>query len=86
MFRRVSEVQNTWFESRTGAVEGGVRCCAFCDRCVQGWVMLEADGTMLKGCKSMLQNPMAGLRDHVRQTHRVLDYKSSSSFIFEVHT
>eukprot|EP00957_Ditylum_brightwellii_P189490 14423277-Ditylum_brightwellii.AAC.1 len=61
MFCRVSEVQNTRFDSRTGAVEGGVRCCAFCDRGVRGWAKLEADGTMKKGCKSMLRNPMAGL-------------------------
>eukprot|EP00957_Ditylum_brightwellii_P051281 3888229-Ditylum_brightwellii.AAC.1 len=31
MFRQVSEVRNTRFESLTGAVEGGVHCCAFCD-------------------------------------------------------
>eukprot|EP00957_Ditylum_brightwellii_P054229 4106653-Ditylum_brightwellii.AAC.1 len=43
-----------------GAVEGGVRCCMFCDRGVQGWVKLEADCTMKKGCESMLQNPTAG--------------------------
>eukprot|EP00957_Ditylum_brightwellii_P133086 10147891-Ditylum_brightwellii.AAC.1 len=41
-----------------GAFEGEVCCCEFCDRGVQGHVDLDAGGTMKKGCKSMLQNPI----------------------------
>eukprot|EP00957_Ditylum_brightwellii_P152117 11582006-Ditylum_brightwellii.AAC.1 len=62
MFHQVSEVQNSWFGSWMGVVEGGVCCCMSCDRAVQEWVKLDADGTMKKGCKSKLQNPMAGTR------------------------
>ena len=50
----------TGFDSRMGAVEGGVHCCVFCDRGVQGWAKLEADSTMQKGCESMLQNSTLG--------------------------
>eukprot|EP00957_Ditylum_brightwellii_P112106 8547730-Ditylum_brightwellii.AAC.1 len=57
IFCEVSEVQNTGFESWTGVVEGGICCCAFCDRDVQ-WVKLDADNTLKKGCKSMLRNSM----------------------------
>eukprot|EP00957_Ditylum_brightwellii_P202019 15328227-Ditylum_brightwellii.AAC.1 len=80
MFCQVSEVRNTGFESQMGAVEGGVCCCAFCDRDAQGSVKLNADGTMYKGCKPMRRNPMAGLQERVRQTHKVLDYKWISTF------
>eukprot|EP00957_Ditylum_brightwellii_P205077 15342161-Ditylum_brightwellii.AAC.1 len=59
VFCQVSEVQATQFESCIGAVEGGARCYVPCDRAVWGWVKLDAEGTMKKGCKLKLQNPMA---------------------------
>eukprot|EP00957_Ditylum_brightwellii_P150330 11447599-Ditylum_brightwellii.AAC.1 len=49
---RGSEVQSTGFKSWTGAIKGGVHCCASCDRVVQGWMKLEADITMKKECKT----------------------------------
>eukprot|EP00957_Ditylum_brightwellii_P065627 4977330-Ditylum_brightwellii.AAC.1 len=63
MFCQVSEVQKTGFKSWTVVVEGGICCCAICNNCVRGWVKLDADGTMKKGCESMLQNPMSTFVD-----------------------
>eukprot|EP00957_Ditylum_brightwellii_P162196 12350177-Ditylum_brightwellii.AAC.2 len=56
MFHRVSEIQNNCFESRMEAVEGEIHCCVFCDN-TMWWVKLDADGTMKKGCESMIWNP-----------------------------
>eukprot|EP00957_Ditylum_brightwellii_P188812 14372254-Ditylum_brightwellii.AAC.1 len=30
---------------------------------VQGWVKLDADGTLKKGCKSLLRIPMVGYKN-----------------------
>ena len=85
------EVQNTRFESWMGAVEGRVCCRVSCDRGVQGWVQLDADGTMKKVLKSMQQNPMSTLaptlvdcrvQECVRRTHKVLDYKMTSALLY----
>eukprot|EP00957_Ditylum_brightwellii_P189476 14422324-Ditylum_brightwellii.AAC.1 len=78
MVRQVSEVQKPGFKSWMGADECGIRCCAFCDKCVWGWVKLESDGTMTKGCKSKQQNHYPShdgrVQESVRQTHKVQDY------------
>eukprot|EP00957_Ditylum_brightwellii_P039836 3015963-Ditylum_brightwellii.AAC.1 len=63
MFRQVLEVRNPGFKSQMGVVEGGICCSAFHDRVVMGWVNLDTDGTMKKGCKSLLWNPMAGYKN-----------------------
>eukprot|EP00957_Ditylum_brightwellii_P110696 8441893-Ditylum_brightwellii.AAC.1 len=63
MFYQVFEVQNTGFKSWKGVVKGGIHCCEFCDRAVRGWVKLDADGTMKKGCKSLLWNPTTGYKN-----------------------
>eukprot|EP00957_Ditylum_brightwellii_P135752 10352679-Ditylum_brightwellii.AAC.1 len=77
MFCQVLEVQNTRFKSQTGAVEGGVHCCASCDRAMWEWVKLDADGTVKKVCESTateFQTPSDGdgIQERVQQTHKVL--------------
>eukprot|EP00957_Ditylum_brightwellii_P183394 13969811-Ditylum_brightwellii.AAC.1 len=56
----IKNYQKLTFKTWAGVVAGGVCCCATCDRAEQGWVKLDADGTMKKGCEPKLQNPMAG--------------------------
>eukprot|EP00957_Ditylum_brightwellii_P068235 5180208-Ditylum_brightwellii.AAC.1 len=63
MFFQTLEVGNSGFESWMGAVEGVDCCCAFFNRGVQGWVKLDADGTMYKERESMLWNPMTGYKN-----------------------
>eukprot|EP00957_Ditylum_brightwellii_P014146 1065855-Ditylum_brightwellii.AAC.1 len=74
IFCQVLEVRNTGFKSQMGAIEGGIPCCAFCDKCVGGWVKLDDDGTMKKGYKSKIWNPYPshddGVRESVKRSHK----------------